>query len=383
MGDIWRATKKMRGVKQQSAIPSLKQSEDIYETNSQKAQLFAETFAMASLDNNYSEEFKMNRRNFDPVEIQKDDLSKEEQEINSAFELHELRSAVNKSKRKSSPGQDNVSYEIIKEIPRSGLLRFLEIINLIWSRGTLPHNWKHAIINPVLKPNKPNDNPSSYRPISLTSTCGKIMERMISDRLVWYLETKGLYNKNQSGFRKNRSCADQIMRLQDDINKSIHTKGHTIGIFIDLEKAYDMLWRDGLLHKLQKLGIHNEMYSWIKDFLSHRTIQAKVGNKLSEVVQLENGTPQGSALSPVLFLIMINDLPDPEDKVKLSIFADDCSIWRSGQNLKHDALVLQSYFDKYQDWCNEWGFRISKSKTTAVVFSKKDRPRKRCRIEDI
>ena len=171
------------------------------------------------------------------------------------------------------------------------------------------------------------------------------------------------------------------MRLQDDINKSIHTKGHTIGIFIDLEKAYDMIWRDGLLYKLKKLGIDNEMYWWINDFLTDRTIQVKIGNEFSRVVQLENGTPQGSVLSPVLFLIMINDLPDPEDEVKLSIFADDCSIWISGRNVNRDASILQSYFNKYQDWCNEWGFRISKSKTTAVVFSKKIDPEKEIELK--
>ena len=340
MGDIWRTTRKMSGVKQQSTIPNLKKNETIFETNAQKAQLFAETFAMASSDNNYSDEFRTNRRNFVPDNMQTNIQSENEQEINRTFELHELRSAINKCKRKSSPGLDSISYEIIKEIPRPALLKFLEIINLIWARGDLPANWKHAIINPILKPTKPNDDPSSYRPISLTSTCCKVMERMISDRLVWYLETKGLYNRNQSGFRRNRSCADQIMRLQDDINKAIHTRGHTIGIFIDLEKAYDMIWKDGLLYKLRKLGIENEMYRWIDDFLTDRTIQVKIGNELSDVIKLENGTPQGSVLSPVLFLIMINDLPDPEDEVKLSIFADDCSIWRSGRNLEYDASIL-------------------------------------------
>ena len=381
MGDIWRTTRKMSGVKQQSTIPNLKKNETTYETNAQKAQLFVETFAMASSDGNYSDEFKTRRSNFIPDKIQENIQSENEQEINKAFELHELRSAINKCKRKSSPGLDSISYEIIKEIPRSGLLKFLEIINLIWSRGDLPGNWKHAIINPILKPTKPNDDPCSYRPISLTSTCCKVMERMISERLVWYLETKGLYNKNQSGFRRNRSCADQIMRLQDDINIAIHTKGHTIGIFIDLERAYDMIWKDGLLYKLRQLGIENEMYRWIDAFLTDRTIQVKVGNELSTVIRLDNGTPQGSVLSPVLFLVMINDLPDPGDEVKLSIFADDCSIWRSGRNLKYDASILQKYFERYQNWCDVWGFRISKSKTTVVVFSKKIDPEKQIELK--
>ena len=217
MGDIWRATKKMRGVKQQSAIPNLKKNDIVYETNKQKAQLFAETFAMASSDDNYSEEFKTHRRNFNPAELIPENRPEELLEIKKAFELHELRSAINKCKRKSTPGQDNISYEIIKEIPKSGLLKFLEIINLIWSQGIIPQNWKHAIINPILKPTKPNDDPSSYRPISLTSTCCKIMERMIYRiDLFGSLKLKDSTIKINPDSEKNahvliRSCASKMI----------------------------------------------------------------------------------------------------------------------------------------------------------------------------
>ena len=133
-----------------------------------------------------------------------------------------------------------------------------------------------------------------------------------------------------------------------------------------------MIWRDGLLHKLQTLGIHNNIYHWIKNFLSDRTIvQVRVGQALSEKMILENGSPPGSVLSPLLFLIMLNDLPETQEKVKLSIFADDCSIWRSGKDLKHNAHVVQEYFDRFRDWCNLWGFKISETKTTAIIFTRK------------
>ena len=113
------------------------------------------------------------------------------------------------------------------------------------------------------------------------------------------------------------------------------------------------------------------MYGWIRDFLSDRTIQVRVGRELSDTFVLQNGTPQGSVLSPILFLVMINDLPDSGNDVKLSIFADDCCMWRSGDKLANDSEIIQKYFDKFQVWCNRWGFRISETKTTAVVFTTK------------
>ena len=130
-----------------------------------------------------------------------------------------------------------------------------------------------------------------------------------------------------------------------------------------------MVWKDGLLQKLRNLGITNRMHDWIADFLSDRTIQVRVGIELSTKKTLENGTPQGSVLSPILFLVMFNDIPESEGGVELSMFADDCAIWKGGRNLQHNSKQLQKYFDRFQLWCDEWGFRISKTKTTAVVFT--------------
>jgi ribonuclease HI len=132
-----------------------------------------------------------------------------------------------------------------------------------------------------------------------------------------------------------------------------------------------MIWKDGLMHKVRNLNITDNMYSFIKDFLSNRTIQVKVGDDLSDTVELENGTPQGSVLSPLLFLIMINDFPTTENKVKNAIFADDSSIWKSGNDLHAIIIALQKELGKIQKWCDLWGFILSKEKTIAVIFTRK------------
>ena len=124
------------------------------------------------------------------------------------------------------------------------------------------------------------------------------MEKLVADRLMWYLEKHNLLNNSQSGFRRGRSTVDHIIRLQDEINKHINNKSYVLAVFVDFEKAFDMVWRTGLLIKLKGFGINGRMLQWIANFISDRTIQVGVGTTLSNIYTVENGTAQGSMISP-------------------------------------------------------------------------------------
>jgi len=119
------------------------------------------------------------------------------------------------------------------------------------------------------------------------------MERIITDRMTYYLESNDLFSQYQSGFRKGRSTMDSLISLESDIRKAQTNREVVIAVFFDVEKAYDMIWKEGLLIKLQQLGIGGKVYNWILDFLFNRNIQVRVGAELSEVYTVENGTPQG------------------------------------------------------------------------------------------
>ena len=175
----------------------------------------------------------------------------------------------------------------------------------------------------------------------------------------------------QCGFRKGRSTIDQIIKLQDEISRNLSNGRATLGVFINFGRAFDMLWRDGILIKLKKLGIGGKMYNWISSFLTDRTVQVKISDMLSSCRKLDNGSPQGSPLSPLLFLIAINDLPDMLDDVETSLFADDSAIYRStgSHQLNHTADIVQKNLNAVQTWCDKWGFRMSTSKTVAVLFT--------------
>ena len=150
---------------------------------------------------------------------------------------------------------------MIKELPADCINILLQFYNAVWKSGNVPKVWNHAIVLPLKKPDKPAEDPSSYRPISLTSVLCKIMERMVTNRLNWFLEKNNILTKAPTGFCKGRSTIDQIIKLQDTINKFNRNKGFTVGVFLDFEKSYDMIWRPGLLSKLKQIGINGQMFS--------------------------------------------------------------------------------------------------------------------------
>ena len=211
----------------------------------------------------------------------------------------------------------------------------------------------------------------SYRPISLTNASSKIMESMVTGRLKTFLEENNLININQAGFRKNHCTTDHIIRLKNEASNAISSGDYTVAVCLDFTRAFDLLWVDGLLLKLINLNIKGKILNWVKNFLENRSNQVIIiDGVLSDKFKLENGTPQGSVISPYLFLIMINDFPTLSEHTATAIFADDGTIWRSGKNLPHIIKHLQDDLIIIEAWCKKWGFIINTSKSIAIVFTK-------------
>ena len=141
--------------------------------------------------------------------------------------------------------------------------------------------------------------------------------------------------------------------------KNLVSKCITIGVFIYFQKAFDMLWKHGLLHKMVSLNIYRNMLSYVNDFLSNRTLQVRINNNCSDIYIVQNGTPQGSCISPTLFNIMVNDLSSCIQICQMLQFADDGAIWKSGPNLKHLQSKIQQDLDNINAWCSTWGFLLS------------------------
>ena len=226
---------------------------------------------------------------------------------------------------------------------------------------------------PIAKAGKDPKNPTNYTPIALTSCLCKTMERMVNARLMWCLESEGHLSDVQCGFRKNRSTVDRLVRFESFVREAFIKKEHVVAIFFDLEKACDTTWKHDILRDLQGLGFRGRLPCFISNFLeiSDHLFQVKIGCTLSDFHVQENGVPQGSILSPVLFNIKINDIATAVLKdSESSLFVDDFALCLRGRSLPSAISRFQLRVNSVNKWVQENGFKFSISKTECIHFTK-------------
>ena len=190
---------------------------------------------------------------------------------NKKFTMRDLKRSLKKSNN-SSPGPDQIHYEILRHLPIETLHILLDIINEIWKSDTFPESWREALIISIPKPGKGHFNPLNYRPIALTSCICKTVESMVNERLVWYLEKNGLLAKQQCGYRTNRSTVDHLIRLETFIRDALIQNQHLVVVFFDLQKAYDTTRKHGILKDLHDMGLCGNLPIFIGNFLSDRSL---------------------------------------------------------------------------------------------------------------
>ena len=222
-------------------------------------------FAFNSSSDNYIHRFNRYRLTIERKIIDFD--TNDHYSYKDAFTLHELKQTI-KISRDTSPGIDTVYYQSLKHLSEDSLLLLLYIFYHIWLTQDFPTSWKTAIIISVPKPGKVLSHPASYRPIALTSYLCKTMERMVNSSLTWHLERHMVIIEYQSGFRRRRSTVDNLVTLETSIRDAFVSRKHLVSIFFYLEKAYDTIWKHGILLDLYKTGLRGRLPMFICDFLS-------------------------------------------------------------------------------------------------------------------
>ena len=380
--ESWRKIKNFLKPKGQRDYPMLQHAKKVAKTNADKAQLFAEFverhFGIESdhFDSNHFSEvnkfIENNHQYFYPPEDPDDyqfDVGNEH-ELVADVDAQTLIKLVKFLKRGKAPGPDTIHNEVLRLGTTTSLFHHLaRLFTSSIQLEYIPTAWKLATLQMLLKPDKPITLTTSYRPISLISSIMKLFERVIEQWLRSHLEDIGFINKHQSGFRRAESTDNHLFRLSQSIMESFNRGEHVVAAFLDIEKAFDNVWHNGLRYKIFQLELPTKMTCWLSDFLVGRLIQVNVNNFFSNQINPKAGVPQGSVLSPLLFLIYVNDLAAPHhNQNSLSWFADGTAQWAFSLNVRFAAKLLQQDLLKLAMWCAKWRIKFNPEKTKVIIF---------------
>ena len=276
----------------------------------------------------------------------------------SVLEVENVIKDLNTSK---SVGPDLVHNKVIKASSPVISNPLTSLFNKSLTEGHFPSCWKVAHVTPIHKKDS-RSNCSNYRPISLLSCVGKILEKCIQKRMLVYLEANSIISPCQSGFIPGDSTIYQLLSMYDDFCKSLDERISTQSIFFDISKAFDRVWHRGLLHKLHAVGIRGSLHAWFTNYLHNRSQAVVIKGEISEYLEITAGVPQGSVLGPTLFLIYINDLTlNINSRIKL--FADDTSTYLSLNDDLARTQTLNSDLIKIKTWADTWKVTFNAQKT--------------------
>ena len=223
-------------------------------------------------------------------------------------------------------GADGFHVNILKNVPDLDV-PFSMLFNSSLREGIIPQDWKDANIIPLFKKGS-RLSPNSYRPVSLTSQVVKIIERIIYDQLMEFIEVNNIISCHQHGFRKKYSCVTQLLECLFDWTKYYDEDKGVDAIYLVFRKAFDTVPHARLIYKLQHLGVRGHLLAWIRGFLSGRRQRVILRNGSSSWNKVTSGVPQGSILGPLLFLLYVNDIPDAISSSIARMFADDTKMYR-------------------------------------------------------
>ena len=295
--------------------------------------------------------------------------------LDKEIERKEILGCIKRIKNNKTGGSDGLVGELLK-YGGMGMVYLLEKLFLVmWHEETVPRQWREGLIINLFKKGDRED-PGNYRGITLLSVVGKLFCKILNNRLVECLDKEGLLHEGQAGFRVNRSCIDNIFTLNELIQGRIREDKQTYAFFLDVRKAYDTVWCNGLWYKLWDMGVRGKMWRVIKKMYEESKSMVFLDGERSEGFKVEQGVAQGCSLSPILFSVFINDLLKEVEEAELGVelntgnrisgllFADDFV------GVSDSKESLQKLIDVVHRFCNRWRLRANISKSAVMVFSR-------------
>ena len=281
------------------------------------------------------------------------------------YEISDMIKSLNSNK---STGPHSIPTNILKNIEKYVTEPLSRIINVSFSTGVYIESLKISKVVPIYKEKGDILECTNYRPISLLSNINKIIEKLMHKRLYSFLNVNKCIYELQFGFRKNHSTNHALIDLTEDIRGSLDNNMFAVGVFIDLQKAFDTVDHNILLSKLEHYGIRGISYNWFKSYLTNRKQYVLVNETKSKLLSVNFGVPQGSVLGPLLFLLYINDLNKAIKYSTTRHFADDTSLLIKKKSLKQLQKQLNIDLKSLYKWLNANKISLNVGKTELIIF---------------
>lgn len=282
----------------------------------------------------------------------------------------EVSDIISKLKINSAPGRDNITSTLLKSCILTLAEPISTLCNLSFYKGTFPSIFKQATVCPIYKAGE-EQLPSNYRPISLLPSLSKILEKIANKRLISFLEKNGMLASNQYGFRAQKSTDDAVLQLTTFITQYLDRGEKCVGVFLDLQKAFDTVSIPILLARLEGIGVRGNILEWFRNYLTDRNQQVRIGNHESDSAVCSFGVPQGSTLGPTLFLVYINELCKAKLlNAELIMFADDTVLLFHGSNWSDVQKLAEDGLSFVIAWLEDNLLSLNTSKTKYMCFKK-------------
>ena len=269
--------------------------------------------------------------------------------------------------KNSSPGNDAIHAKVFKTCFPQFLEPLVHVLNLSIQQGFFPNEMKIAKIIPIYKSNDPT-NIGNYRPISVLPLISKLLERIMYNRLISFIDKHQILYKYQFGFRRNHNANQALIILMDKLMSAIDDGKRALGVFLDFKKAFDTVDHIILLKKLEYYGIRGIAHDWLTDYLKDRKQYVSFDQSISDPLLISCGVPQGSILGPLLFILYINDICNISDISFPILFADDTSLFFTGDSISEVCDKANTELTKIMPWIHANKLSLNVSKTHYMFF---------------
>lgn len=269
-----------------------------------------------------------------------------------------------------APGSDEVSASVLKSVIMSIVKPLTHVFNLSLRLGKFPNRLKIAKVVPIFK----NDDKllvCNYRPISVLSVFSKILEKLMFTRMSVFIEKHAILSSCQFGFREHHSTSMALIKLFDKITHELDNKCYSVGIFLDLSKAFDTIDHNILIDKLRCYGFRGIVNDWLASYISDREQYVYINGHSSTTLPIRTGVPQGSILGPLLFILYINDIVNVSRDVDLLLFADDTNVFLYDADINQLSIRANKALLDISNWFKLNRLSVNIKKCNFILFSTK------------